>query len=88
VKEFAIYTGLRLALFVVTYAVLAGLWAALVDGGGQAFIWPFVGAVIISSLLSLRLLKGPRERFAEKVEARASRAAAKFEEIRTREDTD
>ena len=41
-----------------SYSVLAGLWAALVDDGAQAFIWPFVGAVIISSLLSLRLLKG------------------------------
>jgi len=43
---------------------------------------------VLSSLLSLRLLAGPRERVAESVEARAGRAKAKFEEIRSREDAD
>jgi hypothetical protein len=45
-------------------------------------------AAIISSVLSLRVLAGPRERFAESVEARATRAKDKLEEIRSREDAD
>jgi hypothetical protein len=47
-----------------------------------------VVAAVVSSLLSLRLLAGPRERFAESVEARAARAKGRFEEMRSREDVD
>jgi hypothetical protein len=87
VKAFAIYTLLRLALFVVCYAVLAGLWA-LVFGSDEALLWPFVAAVLVSSVLSLRLLAPQRERFAQSVEARATKATANFEARRAREDVD
>jgi hypothetical protein len=87
VKAFAIYTLLRLALFVVCYAVLAGLWA-LVLGSDEALLWPFVAAVLVSSLLSLKLLAPQRERFAQSVEARATKATANFEARRAREDVD
>jgi hypothetical protein len=88
VKHFLVYTFLRLALFVATYAVLS-LLAALVFGRDSAvFVVTLILAAILSSLLSLRLLAGPRERFAQSVEARASRAKARFEEIRSSEDVD
>jgi peptidoglycan/LPS O-acetylase OafA/YrhL len=45
-------------------------------------------AAVISSVLSWKLLAGPRSRFAASVEARASRARARFEEMKAREDTD
>ena len=45
-------------------------------------------AAVISSVLSWKLLVGPRNRFAASVEARASRASARFEEMKAREDTD
>jgi len=85
VKAFAIYTVLRLALFVVCYAVLAGLWALLFGRDGVLLL-PFLAAVIVSSLLSLKLLAPQRERFAAVVQARAERASSKFEEIKARED--
>lgn len=80
-----IYTVLRLLLFATTYAVIAGVWA-LVFGTSGLLLVPFLAAIIISSVLSLKLLAPQRERFAAVVEARAERATRKFEEIRSRED--
>jgi hypothetical protein len=88
VKDFIVYTALRILLFVACYAVLAGLWILLGGGDTGAFVWPFVGAAVISSVLSLKLLNGPRERFAASVQARAARATSRFEEIRSREDAE
>lgn len=84
-KAFVIYTLLRLLLFATTYAVFASLWA-LAFGRSGLLLVPFLAAIIISSLLSLRLLAPQRERFAAVIEARADRATRKFEEIRSRED--
>ena len=86
-KPFVIYTVLRLALFVAVYSVLAGIWL-LVVGRGGVLAWPLLGAVVLSSALSLKLLAGPREAFAAHVQARAERASARFEERRAREDVD
>ena len=49
---------------------------------------PFLAAVLISALLSLKLLAPQRERFAAVVQARAERASARFEERKAREDVD
>lgn len=85
-KEFVVYTVLRLLLFVTTYAVFAGVWA--LGLGREGVLWlPFVMAVIVSSLLSLRLLAPQRERFAAVVERRAERATQRFDEIKAREDS-
>jgi hypothetical protein len=86
VKEFLVYTGLRVLLFLVCYAVFAGIWAAAWGSSQGLLIWPFVAAIIASSLLALRYLRGPRERFARRVEERAARATARFEAMRARED--
>ena len=86
-KDFIVYTALRILLFIGCYAVLAALWW-LVFGQTGLLVWPFVAAVIASSLLSLRYLRGPRERFARRVEERAARATARFDEIKAREDAD
>lgn len=87
VKPFLIYTALRLGLFVVTYVVLGGIWF-LVYGESGVLLLPFLAAVLISALLSLKLLAPQRERFAAVVQARAERASRKFEERKTREDVD
>jgi hypothetical protein len=87
VKAFLIYTVLRLLLFVATYAAFAGLWV-LVFGQGGVLLLPLLAALIVSSLLSLRLLAPQRERFAAVIEARASRTSRRFAEMRSREDQD
>jgi hypothetical protein len=88
VKHFVLYTALRLGLFVLCWAALAGLGTLIFDNTTQVGIWTFVLGAVISSLLSLKLLAGPREKFAQSVSARAERAAAAFEEMKTREDAD
>jgi Protein of unknown function (DUF4229) len=87
VKDFAIYTGLRIALFAACFGVAVGI-SALVSDHGVNLLWPFVAAVVASGVGSYFLLKAPREKFAAQVEARAARATAKFEEMRSKEDAD
>ena len=87
VKPFLIYTALRLLLFVTTYAVLAGIWI-LAFGKDGLLLFPFLAAVILSAVLSLKLLAPQRERFAAVVQARAERASRRFEERRSKEDVD
>ncbi len=85
-KEFAIYTVMRLVLFVATYAVLGGAWVA-VYGKGGVLLAPFLAAIIVSSMVSLKLLAPQRERFAAVVDARATRASQRFEDLKSREDS-
>jgi hypothetical protein len=87
VKAFLIYTVLRLGLFVTTFAVFAWLWVLVVGQEGLLLL-PLIAAVIVSSLLSLRLLAPQRERFAAVVEDRAGRASRRFQEMKSREDAD
>jgi hypothetical protein len=87
VKAFVIYTALRLGMFVVCYAVLGSLYA-LVFGSGGALVWPFLAAIVISSVLSLKYLAPQRQRFADVVQTRAEKATSRFEEMRAKEDED
>lgn len=87
-KHFLVYTALRIALFVVVYAVLFGIVAAFGGSGSSAWLWLLIGAAVISSGLSLKLLNAQRERFAQSVQERAARAAAKVEEMKSKEDVD
>lgn len=84
-KPFLVYTGLRIGLFVLVWVVLTGIAAAF-GAGVDAVLWLLIAAALISSVLSLRLLAGPREQFARSVQARAERASAKFEELKAKED--
>ena len=85
-KEFWTYTLLRIVLFVGTTAVVWGVYALVADTINLLVV--VLVAAVISSVLSWKLLAGPRNRFAASVEARAARASASFEEIKAREDTD
>ena len=87
-KHFVVYTLLRFGLFVATYAVLSAP-AVLIFGNTVPVLFvTLVLAAVLSSLLSLRLLAGPRERFAESVEARAAPPHGKLEGIRARADVE
>lgn len=85
-KEFAVYTLLRLSLFVSTYAVFGGLGVLLF--GESSLLLTFLLAAVVSAALSWRLLRRQREALAAKVQGRAEAASAKFEERRSREDVD
>jgi ABC-type bacteriocin/lantibiotic exporter with double-glycine peptidase domain len=86
VREFVVYTALRLALFAVTFGAVFGAWALASDE--VPLTWVFLIALVISGIGSYVVLRGPRERFAQRVQVRAERASAAFEERRAREDVD
>jgi membrane protein implicated in regulation of membrane protease activity len=88
VKEFLVYTALRLAMFLVAFAVVVGIWSIPTDGSltYNDVFWTFVIAFAVSGVASYFLLDPFRERFARKVQARAERATARFEERRSKED--
>lgn len=85
-KEFVVYTGLRLGLLASTFVGVFGVWAIFSDE--VPLIWVLLIAAVLSSVLSIKFLAGPRERLALKVEERAHRASARFEEMRSKEDND
>jgi hypothetical protein len=88
VKEFAIYTVARLGLFVASYAVIAGLYMLATGTDSVPLVWPLLLAAVVSAVASLYLLKGPRHRFAARVEQRAANMSRRFEEARAKEDQD
>ncbi|MSZ77123.1 MAG: DUF4229 domain-containing protein [Actinobacteria bacterium] len=85
-KEFLVYTALRILLFLASFGVVVGVWL-LISGEANLFV-SFVLAFVLSGIGSYFVLNGPREAFARRVDERASLAASKFEERRTREDAD
>jgi hypothetical protein len=86
VKEFWVYTLLRLALFVGSFALVFGIWFAIT--GDVPVVWVVVIAFLVSGVGSYYLLRPQREAFAAKVEGRAAKASERFEQARAKEDTD
>jgi hypothetical protein len=86
VKEFWIYTGLRVLMFVASLAVIGGVWLAI--AGSVPVLWAVVIAFLVSGLGSYFVLNPQRAAFARRVEARADRMSAKIDEMRAREDVD
>jgi hypothetical protein len=85
VKEFWIYTGLRIALFLGSFGIVFGIWAAI--SGEVPVVWAVVIAFVASGVGSYFLLERQREAFAQRVDGHAQRAAKKLEEMRSKEDT-
>ena len=84
-KEFVVYTGLRIALFLASLGLVVGIWALATDGRVNMF-GALVAAFLVSGIASYFLLAGQREAFARRVEERASRATQAFEARKARED--
>jgi hypothetical protein len=86
VKEFLVYTLLRLLLFCGTFGIVVGIWL-LVAGSANIFA-AVVIAFVGSGIGSYFLLNPQREALARHVEARAARATKAFDERRAKEDVD
>lgn len=86
-KEFLVYTGLRILLFLASLALVIGVWGMVTDGRINALAVVVI-ALVLSGVSSYFLLRRQREAFARKVEERASRASAAFEARKAREDED
>jgi uncharacterized membrane protein YfcA len=86
VKEFVVYTGLRILLFLATLGVVLGAWVLAADEANV--LLSVVIAFVVSGVGSYFLLERQRAAFAARVEARAERATAAFEERRAKEDVE
>ena len=85
-KEFAVYTGLRLLMFAATFGIIVGVWL-LVGEEANIFVAVVIGFVV-SGIGSYFLLNRPREALAQRVEVRAERASKALEERKAKEDID
>lgn len=86
VKEFVIYTALRLVLFAAAFGIVGGIWLAVSDS--VPVMWVLVIALFVSGVLSYFVLDPQRESFARRVDERARKASAAFEARKAREDGD
>lgn len=86
VKDFVVYTALRLGLFLLTWGACVGASILIFDS--EALGLTFLIALVISGVGSYWVLAAPRERLAQHVDARARRTTEAFEERRSREDAD
>ena len=86
-KEFVVYTVMRIVLFMASFGIVVGIMALAFDGRYNLF-WAVILAFLISGIASYFILDRQREAFARRVETRAAQAAAAFEERKAREDQD
>ena len=86
VKEFWIYTAMRLGLFLSSLVVVFGVWALAADQ--VPILWAVVIAFVMSGVASYFLLNRQRAAFARRVEERAQRVSTRFEEMKAKEDAD
>ena len=87
-KEFWIYTAMRLFMFAAAFGVIFGLWLLLfgstIDANDLLII--LVLAFLVSGVSSYFALARQRNAFASRVESRAGRVGEKFSEMKSKED--
>lgn len=87
-KEFLVYTAMRVALFFGALAIVVGVWSLFAGDEGVPALWAVVVALVVSGVTSYFLLQRQRDAFAQRVQSRADKAAAALEARRSREDAD
>jgi len=85
VKPLVLYTTARLGLFVLT-AVVVWLLLGLPTLTSLNVLWVMLIAMIVSSILSIRLLASLRGDLSASVAARADQVSERVERSRRRED--
>lgn len=70
-RPFAVYTGMRVLVFVATFAVVAGIW--MLSSGSLNWFYSLLIAFVVSGIASYTLLNRQREAFAGRVDQRANR---------------
>lgn len=85
-KEFWLYTSLRIGIFLTWLVTVIGVWALI--GDSVPIMWAVVIAFALSGVTSFFLLARQREALARRVEVRAQRMTTAFEEHKAKEDVD
>ena len=86
VKEFWIYTILRLVLFAGSFGIVVGVWSLFADS--VPVLWALIIALAISGVGSYFLLNRQRQALALRVQTRAERMTQRIDEMRAAEDQD
>jgi uncharacterized membrane protein YfcA len=86
VKEFVVYTALRLLMLLATFGIVIGVWLLVADSA-NIFV-AIIIAFVVSGVGSYFLLNRPREALAQRVETRAAKATKAFEQLKAKEDVD
>lgn len=86
VKEFLVYSLMRLVLFAAAFALIVGIWAIFDDTINLLVV--LVLALVVSGVTSYFLLNRQRDALARRVESRAAAASEAFERRKAREDVD
>ncbi|MCD9200049.1 DUF4229 domain-containing protein [Aeromicrobium wangtongii] len=87
-KAFWTYTLARFAVFGVCFAIVWGVSQIWLETNTVSTIWVLLISLVISSIISIFLLAGLRDRLAQDVHDRASRMTTRIEESRRAEDVD
>jgi len=87
-KAFWTYTLARLAVFGVCFAIVWGLSRIWLESTTVTSIWILLIALVLSSVISIFLLAGLRDKLAQNVHDRATRMSERIEESRRAEDID
>ena len=87
-KAFWTYTLARFAVFAGCFAIIWLLSRIWLDSTTVANVWVLLISLVVSSVLSVFLLAGLRDKLALNVHERATRMSERIEESRRAEDLD
>ena len=87
-KAFWIYTFARFAVFGVSFGLVYLISSIWLDVNNVTILWVLLISLVLSSVVSIFLLAGLRNRLAKDIQARASRMTERIEESRRAEDVD
>ena len=85
-KEFWVYNLLRIGIFLVCLVTVIAVWAMVADS--VPILWACVVSMLLSGVASYFVLARQREALAQRVDLRARRMSAAFEEHKAKEDVD
>lgn len=85
-KDLALYSLLRIVLFVALASVVAAITRLFTEQ--VSILWVLVATAVLSVPASWFLLRGPRERVAANLQARQVAASERLERMRSAEDDD
>jgi uncharacterized membrane protein YdjX (TVP38/TMEM64 family) len=88
VKAFLLYTLARVLMFAAAWAVVWLVASVWLEWTTVTALWTALLAMILSSVVSLWLLRGLRQRLAAHVQRRAERIQARYESAKRKEDVD
>jgi CHASE1-domain containing sensor protein len=86
VKEFWVYTGLRLLVFAASVVLVGAVWLAVDESANV--MWVLIVSLVISGFASYFVLGRQRAALARHVDERARKATTKLEELKAKEDVD